>query len=163
MNTPTKIIVMGVSGCGKSSIGSRLAKRLGLKFFDGDDYHPPENVAKMSQGIPLNDEDRAEWLTKLNELLNNEACAVVACSGLKPHYRAQLTEGNGAVLVYLKGDMETIWSRHQQREGHFFAGKIMLESQFRDLIEPTQHEAIHIDIRQSPDAIVDTIVSALSA
>jgi gluconokinase len=163
MTTPEKIIVMGVSGCGKSSIGARLAEQLGLRFFDGDDFHPIENVTKMSQGRPLNDEDRAEWLATLNRLLNQEARAVVACSGLKPHYRSQLTDGNDATIVYLKGDIETIWSRHQAREGHFFAGKSMLESQFRDLVEPDTAEAIHIDIRQSKEAIVEAIIKALSA
>ncbi|MBR9883291.1 MAG: gluconate kinase, partial [Oceanospirillales bacterium] len=118
-----KFIVMGVSGCGKSLIGSLLAKRLSLPFFDGDDYHPIENVEKMRQGMPLNDDDRYGWLQTLNQLINREEGLVVACSSLKPQYRAQLRAGNNAQLIYLKGDIETIWARHNRREGHYFNGR----------------------------------------
>ncbi len=156
-----KYIVLGVSGCGKSLIGSMLAKRLGLAFFDGDDYHPQANVEKMRQGTPLNDEDRYGWLLTLNQLLNSEETAVLACSGLKPQYRQLLRKGNDARLIYLKGDIETIWKRLSQREGHYFHGREMLESQFRELIEPEPGEAFHIDINQPTERVLADILSAI--
>jgi len=156
-----KFIVMGVSGCGKSLIGSLLAERLGLSFFDGDDFHPPENVEKMRQGVPLNDHDRREWLQTLNALINKESTAVVACSGLKPQYRELLRQGNEATLIYLKGDIDTIWQRHQQREGHYFNGRGMLESQFDDLIEPSTTEAIAINIDQPVEKVFSDLLIAL--
>lgn len=91
---PKKILVMGVSGCGKSSIGSKIADALGLKFFDGDDYHPQDNVDKMRQGIPLTDDDRLGWLQTLNRLFIEQAGAVIACSALKPAYRDILRADN---------------------------------------------------------------------
>ncbi|MBY4678026.1 gluconokinase [Marinobacterium arenosum] len=157
-----KFIVMGVSGCGKSLIGSMLAERLGLAFFDGDDFHPRENVEKMRQGTPLNDQDRYGWLQTLNALLNREETAVLACSSLKPQYRKQLRHGNDAQLIYLKGDIETIWSRHSCREGHYFNGREMLESQFRELIEPGADEAIQVGIDQPADQIIAEILAALA-
>jgi gluconokinase len=156
-----KIIVMGVSGCGKSLIGSLLAEHLGLSFYDGDDFHPPENVEKMRQGTPLNDHDRREWLHTLNQLITSKPNAVVACSGLKPQYRELLRQGNEATLIYLKGDIDTIWKRHQQREGHYFNGRGMLESQFGDLIEPLTDEAVHIDIDQPVEDVLNDILKAL--
>lgn len=156
-----KFIVMGVSGCGKSLIGAMLAERLGLAFFDGDDFHPPANVEKMRRGTPLNDEDRYGWLESLNALLNREESAVVACSSLKPQYREQLRRGNGAQLIYLKGDIETIWARHSCREGHYFNGRQMLESQFSELIEPKQGEAIEVSIDQPAERVLQTILDAL--
>ncbi|MBV1787688.1 gluconokinase [Marinobacterium sp. D7] len=156
-----KFIVMGVSGCGKSLIGSMLAERLGLAFFDGDDFHPRANVEKMRQGTPLNDEDRYGWLESLNALLNREESAVVACSSLKPRYREQLRRGNAAQLIYLKGNIETIWARHSCREGHYFNGRKMLESQFRELIEPKPGEAIEVSIDQPAERVLQTILDAL--
>ena len=108
--------MMGVSGCGKSTIGIALAERLNGKFFDGDDFHPPENIVKMSAGIPLNDEDRAPWLAALNQVIHEHlavgAIAVVACSALKRSYRDQLRQGNPELrFVYLKGNFDLIWSR----------------------------------------------------
>lgn len=158
-----KYIVLGVSGCGKSMIGAMLAERLGLNFFDGDDYHPPENLLKMRQGTPLNDDDRYGWLQTLNQLLNSEANAVLACSSLKPMYRELLRDGNDAQLIYLSGDIDTIWQRHKQRKGHYFNGREMLESQFRELIEPNPKEAIHIRIDQPAEDVLDDILKALSA
>ncbi|WP_229680699.1 gluconokinase [Marinobacterium zhoushanense] len=157
-----RYIVMGVSGCGKSLIGSLLAKRLGLAFFDGDDFHPPENVAKMRQGIPLNDQDRYGWLQTLNDLINREEGMVLACSALKPQYRQQLRQGNDAQLIYLKGGVETIWARHSCREGHYFNGREMLESQFRELIEPKVGEAIEVSIDQSAERVLDDVLAALA-
>lgn len=160
---PKKIIVMGVSGCGKSLIGSTLATALGLRFFDGDDFHSPDNVRKMSEGVPLNDEDRAEWLARLNRLLRDVPNAVLACSALKPEYRRQLRAGiDGLEIVYLQGDFDTIWNRHQQRADHYFNGRAMLESQFATLVEPEQDEALFIDIRQSQHEVLQDILTRLS-
>lgn len=158
-----KYIVLGVSGCGKSKIGAMLAERLGLNFFDGDDYHPPENLLKMRQGTPLNDDDRYGWLQTLNQLLNSEANAVLACSSLKPMYRELLREGNDAQLIYLSGDIDTIWQRHKQRKGHYFNGREMLESQFRELIAPNTEEAIHIQINQPAEQVLADILKVLEA
>ncbi|MGR0279332.1 gluconokinase [Marinomonas dokdonensis] len=158
-----KIVVLGVSGSGKSSIGQRIAENLGLAFFDGDDYHSQANIDKMSNGTPLNDDDRKDWLITLNQLLKDNDTAVVACSGLKPEYRAALRDGiDELVMVYLKGSIETIWQRHQQRNSHYFTGREMLESQFATLIEPTEGEAIAIDIAQPPEAVLQDALQRLA-
>ncbi len=155
-----KYVVMGVSGCGKSSIGHSLATSLGIPFFDGDDYHSSENVEKMRNGIPLTDEDRKEWLIKLNTLIQEQDNLVLACSALKPEYRDILKRGcDELIFCYLKGDFDTIWSRHQAREGHYFQGSAMLESQFNTLIEPSEQEALHIDINQPPEKVVHDILA----
>ncbi|MGP8305462.1 gluconokinase [Vibrio sp. YIC-376] len=155
-----KYVVMGVSGCGKSSIGYSLAKSLNIPFFDGDDYHPEENVEKMRNGIPLTDEDRKEWLLTLNALIQEQDNLVLACSALKPEYRDALRSGcNELTFCYLKGDFDTIWSRLKAREDHYFQGSAMLESQFSTLIEPTEQEALYIDINQTPEKVVDDILS----
>ncbi|WP_428773892.1 gluconokinase [Vibrio sp.] len=157
-----KYVVMGVSGCGKSSIGHSLATTLNIPFFDGDDFHPEENIQKMRSGIPLTDEDRKTWLQSLSQLIQREDQLVVACSALKPEYREILRSGgNTLTFCYLKGDFDTIWSRHKAREGHYFQGSAMLESQFETLIEPSEQEAIHIDIKQAPDQIVDEILARI--
>lgn len=149
-----KIVVLGVSGSGKSLIGKRLADTLGYPFFDGDDYHCDANIEKMSKGIPLSDSDRLGWLATLNELLKDNECAVVACSGLKPAYREMLRKDLDEVsMVYLKGDFDTIWQRHQKRDGHYFKGQDMLKSQFATLIEPTKTEAFIVDIANDPDKV----------
>lgn len=157
-----KIIMSGVSGSGKSLMGAKLAERLNVKFFDGDDFHPQSNVEKMQQGIPLTDDDRQGWLEDLNQLLQSNSGAVLACSALKPKYRQLLKDGvDDLVFVYLKGDFETIWQRHQAREGHYFNGKEMLKSQFDALEPPAEDEAIIIDIDQSPDAMLAQLCEIL--
>lgn len=160
-----KIIVMGVSGCGKSSMGKRIADHYGYPFFDGDDYHCEANVEKMRQGIPLTDADRLGWLNTLNGILTQHESAVVACSGLKPEYRAILRKGvKDLAIVYLKGDFDTIWQRHQKRDGHYFNGKTMLESQFATLVEPTNEaDVISIDISQTRDEVFNNSIAALEA
>ncbi|WP_022942352.1 gluconokinase [Psychromonas hadalis] len=154
-----KIVVMGVSGCGKSLIGERLAEQLQLPFFDGDDYHCADNVLKMSLGIALTDQDRQGWLETLSALLNRNSNAVLACSALTIEYRRVLKENNPELLfIYLKGDFDTIWQRHSKRENHYFNGKGMLESQFNTLQEPTEKEALVIDIKKNVSEIIADII-----
>jgi gluconokinase len=159
-----KILVMGVSGCGKSLIGSELAKSLKLPFYDGDDFHPQANVEKMRQGIPLDDADRSGWLDTLNKLYVDNECAVIACSALKPEYRDILRRNNESlVIVYLKGDFDTIWARHKNRANHYFNGEAMLRSQFDTLVEPDNAEALHIDIAQSVEQVLQQALTAIEA
>ena len=162
--SPRFLIVMGVSGCGKSTIGKMLAGRLGWDFYDGDDFHPPANVAKMAADIPLDDKDRAPWLARLHgliaESLETNRPGVLACSALKQSYRDELVRATaGARFVYLKGDYETILARMEERHGHYMKPE-MLQSQFATLEEPS--DAIVVDIRLSPDQIVDTILASLA-
>jgi gluconokinase len=158
-----KIVVLGVSGSGKSLIGKNIAEKLGYRFFDGDDFHSTANVEKMSQGIPLTDDDRKGWLAVLNTLLIDNPTAVIACSGLKPEYRAMLRQGlDDVAMVYLKGSIDTIWERHQKRDDHYFKGREMLESQFATLIEPTEEEAFVIDIAQDADTVLNEALSLLT-
>lgn len=131
---------MGVSGAGKSTLGAAVAAELGWPFFDGDDFHPPENVAKMAAGMPLNDDDRQPWLTRLHDLIAEQLArghpAVIACSALKKSYREQLRAGNeGLIFVYLQGDFERISRRLAGRRDHYMPAGL-LESQFADLEEP---------------------------
>ena len=149
------IIVMGVSGCGKSSVGKLLAEKLGWDFYDADDFHPPVNVKKMADGIPLDDSDRAPWLASLHELISSSLKqnqpGVLACSALKERYRQQLMEGNENIqLVYLKGSYELIWSRMSTRREHYMQPE-MLQSQFDALEEPVN--ALTMDISGPVDDI----------
>ncbi len=154
---------MGVSGCGKSTVAQALAKKLGYQYVEGDDYHPEENIEKMRQGIPLTDDDRQGWLETLNNILINEpAGTTLASSALKPQYREALTEGvENTLFVFLKGDFDTIWKRHQKRENHFFNGKEMLENQFETLVEPTGDNVITVDVRLTVTEIVEQIWQTL--
>jgi gluconokinase len=154
------VIVMGVSGCGKTSVGQLLAKHLGWDFYDADDFHPQANIQKMADGIPLDDSDRAPWLAALRELiassLKADLPAVLACSALKENYRQQLMAGNeGVRLVYLKGGYDLIWSRMSGRNEHYMKPH-MLKSQFDALEEPI--DAFTIDIAMSMDDIVREIL-----
>ena len=156
-------IVMGVSGCGKSSVGKALAERLGWDFYDADDFHPPENVAKMANGIPLDDSDRAPWLATLHDLISSSLKAdqpgVLACSALKERYRQQLLKDNDDVqFVYLKGSYDLIWSRMSKRQDHYMKPH-MLKSQFEALEEPT--DALTMDISKSVDEIVRNILKSM--
>lgn len=159
-----KIVVMGVSGCGKSTIAEKMAEYFGFPYFDGDDYHPDKNIEKMRNGIPLNDEDRSSWLSTLSYLIHENDTLVLACSAITPAYRNQLSAGNSDVkFVYLKGAIDLIWSRLKNREDHYFAGKDMLKSQFEVLVEPSMDEAISVDIDQPIENIVKTAVRKLKA
>lgn len=153
------ILLMGVSGSGKTTIGKKLAERLGWRFYEGDQFHPPENIVKMSAGIPLTDEDRLPWLNTIHNLiqtqLQNGQSAVIACSALKKSYRERLLKGNpGVRIVYLKGDEELIRQRMEKRESHFMKAA-MLSSQFKTLEEPDG--VLTVDISQDPSMIVNTI------
>ncbi len=153
-------IMMGVAGCGKTSVGKSLAEHLGWDFYDADDFHPPENVAKMANGIPLNDADRAPWLASLHDLISSSLAqnrpGVLACSALKERYRQQLLEGNdGVQLIYLKGSYDLIWSRMIARKEHYMKPQ-MLQSQFDALEEPTN--ALTMDISMSVGDIVQEIL-----
>jgi gluconokinase len=157
------ITVMGVSGCGKTTIGSRLANRLGWKFIESDDYHSEADIQKMSGGIPLSDADRWPWLECLNLILREEIDhgrhIVLACSALKQSYREKLYTGiNDGVYVYLKGSYDLIRDRMQQRE-HFMKAD-MLQSQFDTLEEP--QDAILIDIHLTEHEIIDQIMRKIT-
>jgi len=155
------IVLMGVSGSGKTSIGQALSAELGWSFYDGDDFHSPENVGKMSKGIPLNDIERIKWLVSLHKLVSGKLKAdenlVLACSALKSNYRQLLRSGNdGLVFVFLKGDIDLIWGRMETRNDHYMKSE-MLKSQF-EILEPPKN-ALHIDI----DRPITEIVREISA
>lgn len=156
-------IIMGVSGCGKTSVGKSLAEYLGWDFYDADDFHPPENVSKMANGIPLDDSDRAPWLASLNDLISSSLKTnrpgVLACSALKESYRQQLMGGNDDVqLVYLKGSYDLIWSRMIARKDHYMKPH-MLQSQFDALEEPSN--AITVDISPSMAEILQVVIKQM--
>ncbi|MGI9174171.1 MAG: gluconokinase [Rhodothermales bacterium] len=158
------VVVMGVSGSGKTTIGEQLADVLGWPFYDADDFHPAVNVEKMGRGEALTDADRMPWLRALRDLiarcLEERTSAVLACSALKAFYREVLTEGGGeaVVFVYLSGTRELIEARLAARHGHFFDASL-LESQFAVLEEPK--DAIVVEIAGEPEALVARIQEAL--
>lgn len=152
-------IVMGVSGSGKSTIGQLLSQKLGWPFYDGDDFHPPENIAKMRQGIPLTDDDRKSWLSTLRTLIELNQNAIIACSSLKESYREYLQgKRTDLIWIYLKGTYEEILERMQHRTNHFMKPE-MLRSQFATLEEPKN--ALVIDISLPPEKIIKQIVALL--
>ncbi|XP_075684604.1 putative gluconokinase [Rhinoderma darwinii] len=175
------LVVMGVSGSGKTEVGSLLADQLGCKFYDADDYHPVENKKKMSQGIPLNDQDRYPWLCLLHELIKREkTCGqhvVLACSALKKAYRKILTTGKNSLFpenrnehneddisshtlfIYLQGSMELISERMQKRRGHFMP-LTLLQSQF-DTLEPPADPEHFMAVNVEKD--ISDIVSEVKA
>ena len=150
---------MGVSGCGKSSVGRLLAERLGCGFLDADEFHPPANVAKMAAGTPLADEDRWPWLRILNAKLKDREHAVLACSALKQSYREVLLQGlDDCRVVHLRGSIELIRARLTERR-HRYMPASLLESQFAALEAP--QGAIDIDIAPPPARCVEVILAAL--
>jgi gluconokinase len=160
MSFPRVIVVMGVSGTGKSTVGRALAETLDLPFVEGDDLHPPANVAKMADGIPLTDADRAPWLDRVAARLDQPG--VVTCSALKRSYRDRLrAAAPDLVLVYLHGTPELLATRMAQRDGHFMPTSL-LESQLATLEEPAADEdAIPVDVALRPDEIVELVTHRL--
>lgn len=161
--SPLILLLMGVSGCGKTLVGRMLADQLGWPMYDGDDFQPKENVAKMAQGMPLNDRDRRPWLLAIHDLLvgikSKRGYAVVACSALKQDYRDLLLDGmEGIRLVYLKGEYAILEERLKRRQGHFFKASL-LGSQFEILEEP--RDAVIVNVDNPPEAIVAAIRKSL--
>jgi gluconokinase len=159
------LIAMGVSGCGKTTIGELLAERLGCDFADADSFHSQANKDKMHKGIPLTDDDRWPWLKAIRASIEEKKADgtthVYACSALKRVYRDILRDGNKDVtFVYLKGTPELLKERIKTRKGHFF-DPALLQSQLDTLEPPTADEAIEVDIALSPELIVDTVLSEI--
>ncbi|MEY9844763.1 gluconokinase [Streptacidiphilus sp. MAP5-3] len=164
---PIVIVVLGVSGVGKSTVGVMLAERLGLPFKDADDFHSPENRARMTSGRPLTDEDRRPWLAAIarwiDEQLESGESAVLACSALKRSHRDFLRQGRPEVrLMYLEGSQELVAARLAARQGHFFPARL-LESQFGELEEPTpdEHPCV-VPLADSPEQTVARALQLLA-
>ena len=155
-------IVMGVSGCGKSSIGAAFAAQIGATFIDGDDLHPVENITKMAAGTPLDDDDRAPWLVAVGQTFaKNKLPLVVACSALKRSYRDIIRDhaGGPVAFLHLSGTRDVLSARMAARKDHFMPTKL-LDSQLATLQTPGADEiAFHVEIDQTPDAIVATFVA----
>jgi len=157
------LILMGVSGSGKTTIGKLLAAKLGWPFYDADDFHPKDNLAKMAQGLPLNDRDRRPWLLAIHDLLVGLAArggkAVIACSALKRDYRDLLCAGvQDSRIVYLKGEFAILRERLERRQGHFFKASL-LGSQFEIIEEP--EDALTVNVDNPPETIVESILTGL--
>lgn len=158
---PLAVIVMGVSGCGKSSVGERIAARNGMPFVEGDQLHPAANVEKMAQGIPLTDEDRLPWLDRIGEeiktALNASRGLVVSCSALKKSYRDRLRQAAGGRLafVFLEGSRDLLLSRMQARQGHFMPASL-LDSQLQTLEPPTGEPGV---VTVAIDSALDDMVA----
>jgi carbohydrate kinase (thermoresistant glucokinase family) len=156
-------IIMGVSGSGKTTIGQLLAHKLGIPFYDGDDFHSPGNISKMQNGIPLNDDDREEWLLTLAgkiQLWQEKGGAVLACSALKEKYRVVLRTGNAAAIewIFLNGSEELIRHRIANRKNHFMNAKL-LHSQFEILEEPAYGIKVFVD--EDPETVVQKIMKQI--
>lgn len=161
------IIVMGVAGCGKSSVGTRLAEALSLPYQEGDDLHPQANIAKMSAGTPLNDDDRWPWLDRIGEILADhaESGIVLTCSSLKKVYRDRLRAAAGGRLafVFLDGSKALLTKRMGNREGHFMPTSL-LESQLATLERPDQEAGVVVvNIDNTPSEITDLAIDGLKS
>ncbi|MGR9223705.1 gluconokinase [Rhizobium leguminosarum] len=168
MNRPHAIIVMGVSGCGKSSVGEKLAEALHLVFVEGDALHPTANVEKMSRGIPLTDEDRMPWLDRIGEdmkaSLEKSEGIIVSCSALKRIYRDRLRAAAGGNLffVYLEGSRALLMKRMGERKGHFMPVSL-LDSQLATLEVPTgEPGVVTVDIDDTIEGIAATALKGLA-
>jgi gluconokinase len=159
------IIVFGVSGAGKTTVGELLAQELGWRFLEADDFHPPANIEKMRSGRPLNDEDRRPWLNSLREQIKRSLVAgenaVLACSALKRAYRDRLRVNEKVKFVFLHGDYALVEKQLRSRHGHFM-NPDLLQSQFDDLEEPQRDEdVITIELGPAPQAMVEEIEAKL--
>jgi gluconokinase len=161
------IILMGVSGSGKSTVGAALAREINAKFIDGDDLHPRANIQKMASGTPLNDDDRAPWLLRLNDaaysLRHKNETGIIVCSALKRRYRDALRKDNeGMVFIYMKGSFDVIAERLKARAGHFMPTDL-LRSQFDALEEPGDDEpdVLRVNIDHKFEGVVDRCIAAL--
>ena len=164
-NQPLRLIVMGVSGCGKSTMAAALSERLGLDMVDGDDLHLPESVAKMRAGVALQDDDRWPWLDRIGNYLSQPHAQgrVVACSALKRAYRDRIREQAGDVcFVFLDGEFDLIQKRMQERVGHYMQPGL-LDSQFRTLEKPQADESdvIRLPITEPVQDMVEQALNAL--
>lgn len=160
-----RILLMGVAGCGKSTVGAALGARLGLPYRDGDDLHPVENIAKMSRGEPLGDEDRWPWLGRVAETLAAMPGGIIGCSALKRRYRDRIraVAGVPVTVVHLAGSRDLIEARMSARTGHFMPASL-IESQFAALEPPGPDEgALAVNVGASLDAVVTNIIEALEA
>ena len=157
-----RVIIMGVSGCGKSSVGEGLSARLGIPYRDGDDLHPTENVEKMRVGIPLTDEDRWPWLDRVAATLVGDAPVIVGCSALRRAYRDRLRAGAGGPVhfIHLAGSREVIAARMASRTGHYMPPSL-LDSQFAALEPPSPEEALAVSIEQPLPAMIEAITTHL--
>ncbi|MET8112527.1 gluconokinase [Streptomyces prasinus] len=165
MNTPHVVVVMGVAGTGKTTIGPLLAARYGVPYAEGDDFHPPANITKMSAGTPLDDEDRWPWLDAIGEWARGRAGlgGVVSSSALKRSYRDRLrAAAPDVVFVHLTGDRALIEDRMSHREGHFMP-TALLDSQFATL-QPleTDETGVAVEVSGSPEEITEQAVAALT-
>ncbi|MER6958258.1 gluconokinase [Streptomyces sp. NPDC000618] len=166
MRTPHVVVVMGVAGTGKTTIGPLLAARLGVPYAEGDDFHPQANIAKMSSGTPLDDDDRWPWLDAIGAWADGRAGlgGVVSCSALKRSYRDRLrASAPGVVFVHLAGDRALIEDRMAHRQGHFMP-TALLDSQFATL-QPLQADeaGVAVDVSGSPEDIAGRAMTALAA
>ena len=150
-----KIVVMGVTGCGKTTVGSALAETLDLPFFDADDFHPPHNVKKMKRGEPLTDKDRRDWLVKLSQLIEQHLHIVLACSALKAAYRRTLSADADVRFVYLEISPDVASTRLALRTNHYMPATLV-HSQFAALEPPS--DAIRIDAEQDIDAVLRGVI-----
>jgi gluconokinase len=163
---PVVLVFMGVSGCGKTTVAAILAGRMGWRFEEGDGLHPQSNIEKMEAGHPLTDEDRAPWLERvaewIDERLDAKENGLITCSALKRSYRNVINRrGSGVVFVFLAGSRETIAARLAARHGHFMPSSL-LDSQFADLEEPASDEPeIRVDVGPAPGVIAQGIMDEL--
>jgi gluconokinase len=160
------VIIFGVSGVGKTTIGELLARQLGQHFYEADDFHSQANIEKMHRGIPLTDEDRWPWLERLRELIERSVAAnesgVLACSALKRAYRECLRVNNQVKFVFLRGDCALVEEQVRRRHGHF-VNPALLQSQFDDLEEPKPDEdTLTIELGRTPRELVGEIKAKLN-
>ena len=160
------VIIFGVSGAGKTTVGRLLARELGWRFIEADDFHPPANIEKMRSGHPLTDQDRWPWLERLRQQIERSLAAgenaVLACSALKRAYRDRLRVAEAVKFVFLHGDYALIEKQLRSRHGHFM-NAALLQSQFDDLEEPQQDEnVLTIELGQTPGQIVERIKTKLN-